>query len=938
MSYYRPRGFRLLAILVLGLVLALTGCSLGRHGEPRSRPTPTVRVSTQAVATPTAAQPLPTPTPSEAHSSGGSTDSIRLQGMRLQPTYNSVAVELPFVGDADGNARVQLQFRSGDSPWRDALPPWRVRDEAFYGSILLLAPGTKYEIRASVEDPDGVVGRAVVSQEVTTWPEDNPAPADLRPTYFVRANGSDEADGRSPTSAWRTLEKAFEDAPPGAVVQVGPGSYTPPTVERDKPLTLVAQYPAVDDDRNPINEGKRAIIEPAVIASPRGSGGEHEAPWRRVTLKGPATGQSFSIWAWRGAPVEGVVQMAFAPSLDAPLRRVAKWDIKDGTSEGFTMEAPEGWTEILYTNRSYNYGFAAFGSDVYLRLPGDVDPNTQYVWLKDSAGELNGNTVFDADDVRLSGFEVRLSDVVFDPDADHGMVDHNLFQGASVVYRAAQKPSYRYPTHHTVERNLFEDQGTWSEDPSLPAIPWTFIKGALLLRDGKSGWSRIGAEAETTAVWGRGGANALVVRYNTIRGYFNGVSPGYQKDYDRYAGYNQDVHDNLISQIADDAIEIDGPSINFKAWHNRIEHASVALSTAPLSDGPAYFFRNQVWQLGNDGVGADLTGNKGVGVTGFKYSGTSSGPGLIYVVHNTFWTNRPEANGGAQFGSGGGSQEHFWLRNNLFVATRYAFSAPGNSSTSMAGKVTKGTTSDIKGTRDDEIYQRGRYGDFAYHIPVPNGEYKVVLKFAETFHSEPGQRLFDVYLEGERVLHRFDIARVAGPLTAVDRSFETEVKDKSLDITFKSLVDNALLSGLEAIGEGGRVIRIDAGSESPHKDASGAIWSPDEYYGEHEQTGKWNEDYDYFATTDTTRGLGYGGNRYTKDVGAYRRDSGQGEHTNLSGSFIQLPDIPGAPRGDLSLPDDSPLVDAGVPVPNISDLRGRTYLGSAPDIGALEKR
>ncbi len=934
----RPAPVWILAVVAVWIVFSTASCSLGgRRGDKTQQVTPTPTQVTGRVANfPTAIPMTPTSTPSRS-TPRSSSASIRLGELQLQPTYNSIAVELPFEGDVNGNARVQLQFRTGDEPWRNALPMWRVGNDTFYGSVLLLQPGTSYELRVSVEDPDGVAGQQVITQSVRTW-EDNIAPAgELAPQYFVRADGNDAHSGRSPDDAWRTLEKAFKDAPSGAVVQVGPGSYAPPTVERKSPLTLVAQYPAVDKDRRPINLGKHAVIEPKVVSSPRGTGGPYEAPWQKVELRGPATGKRFSIWVWRQAPVQGVLRMEFASSRDAQLRRVAKWDIKKGTHEGYSMETPEGWVELLYENLSYNYGFASFDGDVYVRLPGDVDPNTQYVWLKDSAGELDGDVVFDADNVRLSGLEIRLSDIAFDADADNGIVDHNLFQGASVVYRAAQKPSYRYPTRHTVQYNLFEDQGTWSENPSYPAIPWLFIKGSLRLKEGKGDWRRIGAEAETTAVWGRGGAHALVVRYNTIRGYFNGVSPGYQKDYDRYAGYNQDVYDNFISQIADDAIEIDGPSINFKAWNNRIEHASVALSTAPLTYGPAYFFRNQVWQLGNDGVGADATGNRGVGVTGFKYSGTSSGPGLVYVVHNTFWTDRPEANGGAQFGSGGGSQEHFWLRNNLFVATRYAFAAPGNASTLMAGRVTKGTTEDIKGTNEDEIYQKGRYGDFAYHIPLPNGHYKVVLKFAETYWSKPGQRVFDVLIEGKEVLHDFDILRFAGPLTAVDRTFNVEVVDGSLDIIFRSVVDNALLSGLEVVGSS-KTVRIDAGGEGSSANAGAQGWSSDRYYGEREQTGKWNEDYDYFATTDTTRGLEYGGRRYTGDVDAYRRDSGQGQHTNLSGSFIQLPDIPGAIKGDLSLPDGSPLVDAGTPVPNISDLQGKSYLGRAPDIGAIEKR
>ena len=41
--------------------------------------------------------------------------------------------------------------------------------------------------------------------------------------------------------------------------------------------------------------------------------------------------------------------------------------------------------------------------------------------------------------------------------------------------------------------------------------------------------------------------------------------------------------------------------------------------------------------------------------------------------------------------------------------------------------------------------------------------------------------------------------------------------------------------------------------------------------------------------------------------------------------------------GDLGLAAGSPFVDAGVPVPNVSDRPGVDYTGAAPDLGAVER-
>jgi hypothetical protein len=98
----------------------------------------------------------------------------------------------------------------------------------------------------------------------------------------------------------------------------------------------------------------------------------------------------------------------------------------------------------------------------------------------------------------------------------------------------------------------------------------------------------------------------------------------------------------------------------------------------------------------------------------------------------------------------------------------------------------------------------------------------------------------------------------------------------------------------------------------------------------------WDEDYNHFSTTDRARGLQFVGTNYTTNVSAYRTASKQGAHTNVSSDFITAPLVSNALAGDLALPMGSPLIDAGVVVPNISDRAGVDYTGAAPDLGATE--
>src|SRR4029077_14987669 len=64
----------------------------------------------------------------------------------------------------------------------------------------------------------------------------------------------------------------------------------------------------------------------------------------------------------------------------------------------------------------------------------------------------------------------------------------------------------------------------------------------------------------------------------------------------------------------------------------------------------------------------------------------------------------------------------------------------------------------VTGTSDPELYQTVRYAPtLTYNIPVVNDTYTVTLYFAEIYFDAPGQRVFDVSIEGQTVLHNFDV-------------------------------------------------------------------------------------------------------------------------------------------------------------------------------------
>jgi hypothetical protein len=118
-------------------------------------------------------------------------DAVRAGEFVVEPpTLINLGFEWEIAGDANRNATVDVSFRkSGASDWREALPLLRIGGERVYrlrehlehltadrfaGSILDLEPGTEYECRFTMRDPDGVSGTAerVVKVKTRTEPKE----------------------------------------------------------------------------------------------------------------------------------------------------------------------------------------------------------------------------------------------------------------------------------------------------------------------------------------------------------------------------------------------------------------------------------------------------------------------------------------------------------------------------------------------------------------------------------------------------------------------------------------------------------------------------------------------------------------------------------------------------------------------------------------------
>lgn len=103
----------------------------------------------------------------------------------------------------------------------------------------------------------------------------------------------------------------------------------------------------------------------------------------------------------------------------------------------------------------------------------------------------------------------------------------------------------------------------------------------------------------------------------------------------------------------------------------------------------------------------------------------------------------------------------------------------------------------IGGTEEDEVFQSGKNGMVYYNTRVPNGKYKVKLMFAENHFTSSGKRIFDVYIEQNRVIQDLDIFSQVGINNAYQVEFENiNIQDGILNLYFAPTVDYAIINGI----------------------------------------------------------------------------------------------------------------------------------------------
>jgi hypothetical protein len=153
-----------------------------------------------------------------------------------------------------------------------------------------------------------------------------------------------------------------------------------------------------------------------------------------------------------------------------------------------------------------------------------------------------------------------------------------------------------------------------------------------------------------------------VIRRNQFHDFFDGL--GICPNDSAAVSNETDFYDNESYDLGDDGVETDGRCVNVRIWGNRFHDSLAGVSLAPVSGGPVYCLRNQIYMIG--------AGTSEEGYTGlpFKLNSGDGDSGAIYLMHNTVDAQRA-GNDGFRIMSPG-TWTKLFARNNVFAGTLHA--------------------------------------------------------------------------------------------------------------------------------------------------------------------------------------------------------------------------------------------------------------------------
>ena len=195
----------------------------------------------------------------------------------------------------------------------------------------------------------------------------------------------------------------------------------------------------------------------------------------------------------------------------------------------------------------------------------------------------------------------------------------------------------------------------------------------------------------------------------------------------------------------------------------------------------------------NTGTVVTVTASPNSGYAFANWSGDLTGPvnptNITMSGNKIVTANFAISSGPASFRVNCGGAAYTAGDGTVFEADRNYNNSAGNTVTNVSA---------ISGTTDDPLYQTERWGNsFSYSFPLVNGDYEVVLMFAEINFNAANSRVFNVAIEGAQVITNLDIWAKVGRNTAYNQTNVVTVSDGQMNIAFSPVVENPKISAIK---------------------------------------------------------------------------------------------------------------------------------------------
>jgi serine/threonine protein kinase len=130
--------------------------------------------------------------------------------------------------------------------------------------------------------------------------------------------------------------------------------------------------------------------------------------------------------------------------------------------------------------------------------------------------------------------------------------------------------------------------------------------------------------------------------------------------------------------------------------------------------------------------------------------------------------------------------------------TFVADSFPDKNRNSKSGTISRRGRGTVPGSLKD-VFRSDRFGkDMTFAFPLANGTYTVELFFVEDWWDKPDTRVFDVYLQDQKVIDKLDVYQETGQRhEGLKRTLKgVQVRDRRIELGLEAIKDNANIAGV----------------------------------------------------------------------------------------------------------------------------------------------